>query len=43
MQMEHIVNSFEAQKEKNGKKINVEKWNKNGTRTKMKTRNELKK
>ena len=41
--MKHIVNSLEAQKKKNGKKIYVEKWNKNGTRMKMKTRNELKK
>ena len=43
MQMKHTVNSFEVQKKKNGKKINVDKWNKNGTRMKIKTRNELKK
>ena len=39
--MKHMMDSFEAQKKKNGKKKN--KWNKNGTRMKMKTRSELKK
>ena len=44
MQMKHMMDSFEAQKKKNGKKkINVDKRNKNGTRMKMKTRSELKK
>ena len=47
MQMKHMMDSFEAQKKKNGKKnkckTNVDKRNKNGTRMKMKTRSELKK
>ena len=41
--MKHMMDSSEAQKKKNGKQIDVDKWNKNGTRMKMKTRNELKK
>ena len=43
MQMKHMMDSFEAQKKKMAKKINVDKRNKNGTRMKMKTRSELKK
>ena len=44
MQMKHMMDSFEAQKKKMAKKNKCRyKWNKNGTRMKMKTRNYLKK